>query len=169
MASNQYPFSIADVYPYAESYTDQKSTSAIDWTSELGQTLLPLIQTWAKKIPGIAQDMGQTLQDQYSSLMRGALQPQAFQGTLNQLANKGILNSSISSNALSDAALRIAQGIGKQGYTSAIQGIEQQLQIPGKLAELAELARTEKSETTSRSEESDQLAPYQLMADLLTY
>ena len=156
-------------YPSSGSSSIQRSESAIDWTSGLGQTLLPLIRTWAKKVPGIAQDMGQTLQDQYNSLMRSALQPQAFQGVLNQLANRGVLDSSITKDALSDTASRIAQKIGEQGYLSVLEGLQAQMGVPQILSKLAELARSAKTQAVSQSEYSNPLAPYELMARMMMY
>ena len=156
-------------YPYSSSSSAQNSTSAIDWSSQLGQTLLPMIQNWSKRIPGLAENLSETLQGQYKTMMREALQPQAFQGVLNQLANRGVLDSSITSNALSDTASRIAEGIGKQGYLSALQGIDAQMRVPGMLGQIAELARTSEAQAVSRAESGNPLAPYELMAKMMMY
>jgi len=157
------------LFPHSGSSSKQGSKTAIDWSTPLGQTLLPMIQAGAKNLPGLAENLGQTLQNQYQTLMRESLQPQAFQGILNQLASKGVLDSSVASNALSRTASDIAQRIGQQGYLSALKGIETKMNVPGMLGNLAELARVSEAQSVSRSEQANPLAPYELMARMLMY
>jgi len=167
-------FSIPEgAYPQSSSYgwNASQSEEAIDWNSALGRTLLPLIQGGAQNLPVLAGKLGDTLQGQYNSLMRQALGPDAFQGTLNQLAGKGVLNSSVAGNTLANTASTIAGEIGDRGYLSYLQGLQTQMQVPGMLGQLAELARRKDATSVSQqgSQSSNQLAPYELMASLLMY
>lgn len=154
-------------YPRSQSSSESESTNAIDWSSPLGQTLLPMIQERASMLPGLADSLSGTLQGQYNSLMRQSLQPQAFQGVLNQLAGRGVLSSTVAEGALSGTASQIARDIANQGYMSQLQGVAAQMKVPGMLGQLAELARVAETQSTSQQEYSDPLAPYTLMAQLL--
>lgn len=156
-----------NVYPSSSSSSSSESTDAINWSSPLGATLLPMIQEGAAALPGLADSLSGTIQGQYNSLMRQSLQPQAFQGVLNQLASSGVLSSSAAENALAGTASQIAQDIANQGYMSQLQGVAAQMKVPGMLGQLAELARVAETQTTSQQEYSDPLAPYTLMAQLL--
>jgi hypothetical protein len=160
-------------YPESSSYgwNASQSEEAIDWNSALGRILLPLIQGGAQNLPVLAGKLGNTLQGQYNSLMRQALGPDAFQGTLNQLAGKGILNSSMAGDTLANTASTIAGEIGNRGYLSYLQGLQTQMQAPGMLGQLAELARRKDAISVSQqgSQSSNKLAPYELMASLLMY
>ena len=100
--------------------------------------------------------MGQTVQDQYSNLMNQAMGPQAFQGTLNQLAQRNMLNSSVAGNALAQTAVPIAQAVGNQGWQSALAGQQAQMQVPTSLAQLAQLGQESNNMSTGASTSSGQ-------------
>lgn len=135
-----------DTYP--------SSSSGIDWNSGYGSDLLKSLTNSINQLPQMAQQFGDTLQGQYSNLMKRSLSPDMFQGTLNNLASRGMLGSSEAGNAMGRTAKDIMNTVGDRAYESQLQGLQQQMQLPGLLGQLAQLLQTSKS--------SDPLAPYQL-------
>jgi len=154
-----------DVYPTSKS--TQQSSSGMDWGNEFGQTLMPALQQSTQQLPGLLSSLTPTLQGQYSSLMKQALGPEAFQGTLNQLSNKGMLNSTVAGDAMAGTASNIATNVGNKGYESLLQGLLAQTQLPGQLGNLGQLLQ--KSESTGESITEQPNAPYELMAKMLMY
>ena len=104
-----------------------------------------------------ARKMGPLLKGQYSSLMRQALGPGAFQGTLNNLASRGVLDSFVARDALSRTGSNIAKNIGNMGYMAQLQGMRAKMALPGMWA------------NAMNSATQDQLAPYQIMSRMLMY
>jgi len=155
----------SDVYPYTKQ--SQQSQTGMDWGSDFGQTLSPLLQQSAQQLPGLLSGISPAIQGQYSSLMKQALGPEAFQGTLNQLANKNMLNSSVAGDAMSKTASNIATQVGNQGYNSLLQGLLAQTQLPSQLGNLGQLLQTSQSSGESITEQP--LAPYELLAKMLMY
>ena len=161
-----YNFDIpSDVYPYSKSTT--QSRTGLDWGTDFGQVLQPLLQESTQQLPGLLSGLVPTLQGQYSNLMKKALGPQAFQGTLNQLAQRGMLDSTVAGDALSKTATNIMSDIGDKGYTSLLQGLLAQTQLPTQLGNLGQLLQTSTSAGESITEQP--LAPYELMARMLMY
>jgi len=174
--------------------TESRSTSrsGINWSSPVASGLLPQLLSTARQLPEIAENLGETLQGQYSNIMRQALSPEAFQGTLTTLANRGLLNSSIANEALANVASAIARNIANQAYTSALQAEMAKMKVPSLLGELVALGRESTSGALSKSTDparllsalarlgertrswresesfdENPLAPYQLMASML--
>lgn len=137
----------------ANSLQQSGGQSGIDWNSPLTQAILPGLMSSGQALPGLANQMGDTLQGQYSNLMRQALGPQAFQGTLNQLADRNMLNSSVAGNALAGTASQIAGQVGNQAFQSQLAGQQAQMNVPTSLADLAKLGQqsTQQSLGTSQS------------------
>jgi len=111
--------------------------------------------------------MGETLQDRYKSLMGTALRQQAFQGTLNQLAGRNILDSSVAASALAQTAVPIMQQIGDIGFQSALAQQQAQVGLPSMLAQIAGLGQTGVSAGGAISRSQDPLAPYKLLSQFL--
>ena len=161
-----YNFNIpSEVYPYSQSSTQSKSGT--DWGSQYGTTLLPLLQQSTEQLPGFLSQISPLLQGQHTSLLKKALSPEAFQGTLNQLASRGVLDSSIASDTLSKTATGLISEIGDKAYTSNLQGLLSQAQLPNMFGGLADLLK--KTESVSESITEQPLAPYELMANMLMY
>lgn len=139
------------------------STTGMDWNSPVGKTILPYLQQAISGLTDRTNQLPGMLQSLYGGLMRNALGPQAFQGTLNQLGSRNILNSSVASNAMADVASNIAKNIGQAGYNSALAGLQQQLALPGNLANLANTVAGK----TAGSTYLDPLAPYKLFASMM--
>ncbi len=132
------------------------SQGGINWQNPLMQALLPSLMSSGTGLQGVADNMGQTLQDQYSALMRQSLGPQAFQGTLNQLAGRNMLNSSVAGNALAQTALPISQMIGNQAFQSQLAGQQAKMQVPTTLSDLARLGQETSGTGTSQSTSQQQ-------------
>ena len=138
----------------AQSLQNAMGQTGINWQNPLNTAILPSLISSAQALPGLAQNMGQTAQNQYSSLMNQALGPQAFQGTLNELASRNMLNSSVAGNAMAQMATPIAQAIGNQGFLSALAGQQAQMQVPTSLAQLAQLGQESTNQSTGSSTSS---------------
>lgn len=156
-----------------KSGSSSSSWGGINWKSPFMKDLLPYLQDAPGKLIGAVDNMGQTLNDQYANLMRRGLGPEAYQGTLNQLAQKGMLNSSVAGDSMASATKGISKMIGDQAFDSMLGQYSAQMQVPSILAQLAQLGQESKtssgSSSTSTSASSNPLAPYELMASLLKY
>lgn len=155
------------LYPTATSISGSRSRTGMDWGSPFMQQITPMLTTAAGKLPGTVEQMGETLQDRYKDLMGMALGPQAFQGTLNQLAGRNILDSSMVPAALAQAAIPIMQQIGDIGFQSALAQQQAQMGLPSMLAGIAGLGQTATGETGAISRSQDPLAPYNLLSQFL--
>lgn len=138
----------------------QKSIAGIDWES------IPFLQQLSNKIGTFidamptSEQLASQVQGQFSNLMKNALSPRALQGTMNTLARRGILNSKIASDTLSDTASNITQTLGESGYQSVLDAMKAQYALPQVLGDLARTGYTSRSE--------DPLGPYRLMLQMLS-
>ena len=154
-------------FPRSESSSSSSSWSGMNWNTPFGKSVLGPLMSSIGQLPGLAKALPGTLQGMYSNLMRGSMGPEAFQGTLNSLANRGVLGSSVAENAMGSAASGIASNVGQRGYESFLQGLQAQMNVPSMLAQIAQLARESRSSGTSSASSSNPLAPYELFAKLL--
>lgn len=134
------------------------SQSGVNWESDFMKNLAPILQGQISGLPGLTQALPGNIQDAYSNLMRQALGPEAFQGTLNQLANRNILQGTPAENIMSQTATDIAQSIGNKGFEALAQGYGKQMQVPGILSSIAAQLGPE-----STAEQKNLLAVYQAM------
>ena len=140
----------------AQSAQNSAGQSGVNWGNPLNTAILPSLIQSAQGLTGVANNMGQTVQDQYSSLMNQAMGPQAFQGTLNELASRNMLNSSVAGNAMAQTAVPIAQAVGNQGFQSALAGQQAKMQVPTSLAQLAQLGQESTNQSTGASTSTGQ-------------
>jgi hypothetical protein len=138
-----------------------RSESGINWDSPVAQALLDQLIESGQNLPGLASSIGETLQNQYSNLMNQALGPEAFQGTMNELAAKGMLDSTVASNAMASTAKGIAQMVSDKMFDSMLAQQQQEMQVPGMLADLIGLAQESINENP--------LAPYELLSQFMFY
>jgi hypothetical protein len=136
----------------AQSLQNSAGQSGIDWSNPLTAAILPSLISSGQGLQGVANNVGQTVQDQYSNMMNQAMGPQAFQGTLNELASRNMLNSSVAGNAMAQTAVPIAQAIGNQGFQSALAGQQAQMQVPTTLSQLAQLGQQSTQQSTGTSQ-----------------
>ena len=158
--NNEQQFDVpTDVFPFSFN----TSTSGMNWGGPVASSLLDLITNTAQQIPGIAESLPGMIQDTYGQIMQNALGPDAFQGVLNNLAAKGMIDSSVASDAMSQTAQKIMQDIGGKAFQSSIEGAEAQLNVPSLLSQIAGLDQQNQSMGLSASP----LDPYQIMSSIL--
>lgn len=119
--------------------TSGTTSSGIDWGSPGVSGLLDQIKDWTGRASGMAENVIPNINNFYGNMMRNALGPQAFQGTLNTLRERNMLDSSVAENALANTATGIAGNIGGQGLNTYLKGYDTQMQMPGMLTELANM------------------------------
>lgn len=156
-----------NLYPTSSSSSSSSSWNGINWNSPFIQGILPSLTSSALKVPKIAEALPGFLQGQYNSMMKEAMGPTAFQGTLDTLAAKNILRSSVASDAMSKVASEIAKAIAKQGWQAQLAGQQAMMNVPSILAQLAQLGQESRSSSSSSSSQSDPLAPYRLIAEIM--
>lgn len=160
-----------DLFPTSQSSqsTSSSSRSGINWNSPFMQALLPQLNNSLNQLPSTLDNMQRTLQDQQTNLARQSLGPQALQGTLNNLAANGMINSSVAGDALSKTASTIMQDVLNRGYESALAGQQARLALPSALAGVAQLGQesSSSSRSSASSSSSNPLAPYELAASIL--
>ncbi len=145
------------------------SKSGINWSLPFLKDLQPRLLGSADTAIDAAENMSGTLQDQYSNMMRRAMGPEAFQGTLNQLAQRGMVNSTQGENAMSGAAKGIAKMIADQAFQSLLAGEQAKMQVPSILAQLAQLGQETTSSSGSRGSSNSvsyQAPDYRLLAEI---
>jgi len=77
-------------------------------------------------------------------------------GILNNLASRGVLNSSVASDAISKGMGNVVNQTAQKGYEAAALGSSMKAELPKLLAAVAELGKY--------SETSNPLQPYALLA-----
>lgn len=97
-------------------------------------------QSWAQaqRLPGMADAYAAELDRAARYAGRQALQnPAQYQGVLNGLARRGILNSSLAGNAMSGATRGLMQALAANAYQAAAQGQQARMNVPGIMAQIA--------------------------------
>jgi len=135
------------------------SSAGIDWGSPGVAGLLDQIKNWTSTSSGLAQNATSNIGNFYNNLMRESLGPQAFQGTLNSLRSRNMLNSSVASDALANAQSNIAGDIGNRAFDTYLKGYDTQMQMPNMLAQLANALGGQSTTST------DPMAVYRLLFD----
>jgi len=139
--------------------TTGQTASGIDWGSPGVAGLLDQIKGWISRSSGLAQNAQANIGNYYNNLMRESLGPQAFQGTLNNLRSRNMLNSSVASDALATAQSNIAGDIGNRAFDTYLKGYDTQMQMPNMLAQLANALGGQSTTST------DPMAVYRLLFD----
>lgn len=161
-----------DVYPYggSQSQSASASYSGVDMNNPFIKALMePLIGS-AENLMSIAEGIPGIVGDRYNNLVRTALGPEAFQGTLNNLAARGMLDSTVASDALGRTATGLIQPLLDKGYQSILASELAKMEVPSALTSvLSNLGRVSRgvSEGGSRSFNADPSVPYRTMANIL--
>jgi len=119
---------------FSTSNVNQAMKSGIDWTSPVASALLPSVTETALNLPGMAETAGTQAQEKYVNLMNQAMGPQNFQGYLNALGARGVLDSSLTQSTLANAAQQTAQAIGKQAFDASLANTQESMKVPGYLS-----------------------------------
>lgn len=141
------------------------------------QLLTAILPQLTQSIGGLNAVPGQTADAasrMYGNLSRQALE-QSLPDILNQLAGRGVLNSSVGSDAISNAAMQIIPNFANAGYQSQIDAGNQRMQIPNILGTLLGLGNYSQGSSTgmglntsqNASQSSNPLEPYQLLSNFL--
>ena len=165
-----------DAYPSSSSSSSNQSTSSsktgINWESPVAAGLLDSLLNSGNNLQTYTDNLGKSLQNQYQNMLRQAMNPANFQGVLNSLSNRRVLNSDIASDTMSKFASAIASDIANKNFEAQVQQAQAQMQVPTILANLMSLGNesTSQSQSTgqSQSESSDKSALYQILANLLS-
>ena len=146
--------------------TSGTTSAGIDWESPGVSGLLDQIKKWTGRASGMAENVIPNINNFYGNMMRNALGPQAFQGTLNDLRERNILDSSVASDALAKAGSNIAGQIGGQGLDTYLKAYDTQIQMPGLLASMANLGgktTTTTGETSGTGAQTNPIDVYRLI------
>ena len=135
------------------------SSSGIDWNNPFVAGLTNAVSDSYLNLGDTVSGMSDTLTDRYNNLIRTSLGPQAFQGTMNDLAANNMLDSSVASDALAKTASNIIPGITDKAFEADLSQIALQSQLPGIGAGLLSLGQ--------QSQTQNPLQPYELMSQLL--
>ncbi len=156
-----------DVYPTTTSTGSSSSRSGINWDNPLNKAILPNLIGAGQGLQGYVDTLGAGLQDKYANQMRRAFSPENFQGVLNSLSNRGMLNSTIAENTLAKGSNLAAKTIADQAFEANIAQAQNQMAVPGILANIASLGQQTTSDSKTSSTSTNPLAPYELMSSLM--
>jgi len=150
------------------------------YRNAIASGVLPQLLSAVAGLNNVPGQTAQAAQSMYGNLSRQALE-QSMPDILNQLASRGVLNSSVGSDAISNSANTIIPQFANAGYQSQIDAGKMQMQIPNILGTLMGLGNFNTSEgtnlsnstssglssATNTSQSSDPLEPYQLLSNFL--
>ncbi len=134
------------------------STTGIDFNSPGAAGLLDQIREWTGRATGLARGAEGNINNFYRNMLSNALRPEAFQGTLNSLRSRNILDSSVASNALGTAASGISRSVGDQALGSYLKSVDLQMGVPGMLSQLAQALGTKTATADSTAETTTDLS-----------
>lgn len=165
-----------DLYPKSESSSTSKSTSTSysglgDDASNtiLGATLPGLTET-AGNLSTLPQTYSDAALNQYKTQSRDDIEA-AIPAVLESMNSKGMVNSSVASDTLSNTLSEIVKSYSEKGYDSVMDSAEMAMEIPEILSGIASLASQSVGETESESESNylseDQLAPLESFQNFL--
>jgi len=138
----------------------RRSFSGIDWqASPVMKNIEKTLSNYVRRLPKLAEDFNETLQNQYANFMRN-IAPTAFQDTLNNLSSRRMINSSVARDAMSDTMSDITEQVGNKAYESYLQGLLAQMGIPTQLGQLASLGQV--------SRYTDPTFPYEFLLRLVS-
>lgn len=133
------------------------SFSGLDsgYRNELMGGVIPQLTQSASGLSGQVDKYVDNASSLYQNLTNQAMQRQ-LPGLLGSLANRGMLNSSVASNAIGGGAAEIAKAYGNKLHESGMQGAQMQMQIPSILGALAQLGQYQKANSESNTSSSSQ-------------
>ncbi len=154
--------------PYSAQQSSNVSAEdvGIDWSDPFASQILPMLTQTAQGLPSLASGMEDTLTTGYSEMLRNALGPGAFQPTLNDLSKRGMINSTVASDALRGTATNISNSISNQAFAAKLASQQAQMGVPTALGDLAKLAQTstKRQQAQSSALQEDPSAPYAIQA-----
>jgi hypothetical protein len=122
----------------------------------------------AKDLPGMADQIGSATLGKFTNMLKQATGPEGFQGTINDLASRGMIESSVAGDAMARTRRDLTTDIQNKGFDAILASLMAKLQVPGMLGSMAGLAQTTTSSTGSSTQQSNPLAPYELAASIIS-
>ena len=141
-----------DAYP--------QSSQKINW--DQNQLMSNILNELTGKVGTMGSDIDAAADksnEYYSRLIKDALGPEGFRGTLNTLSDRNVLRSSEAGNALARTAGDLTRGLLQDSYGGSINALNRKTEIPERLGNLAQLG------TETASSNKGQL--YAMLADIL--
>lgn len=132
------------------------SKSGLDdpYRATILDTLVPRLTESVTNYRTDIDDSTQAAKEMYASLAKGAMK-EGTQGILNDLASRGILNSSVAGDAFAKGFSNISRDVADKGFQSAMMAAGMKADESNMLGNLINLGKY--------SESTNTLAPYDLM------
>jgi len=162
--------------PFSQSESGSQEVSqsqqGVDWTDPFAQQILPVLTQSATALPKTLETLRGTMDTSYAQMLKDALGEDAFYGTLNDLAKRGVIDSSVASDSLKNVARDIARDIANKKYATQLELGKMEMGIPTQLGQLAELAKraeaTSQANAGSYAYEEDPLKAYETNAKYIS-
>lgn len=151
----QFPSGL-EVYPSSTSYSGLPS----DYTNKLLSSLMPSMVRSVKNYPGQVNKMYDAAMTGYGEQLRNQLKTN-IPSAINNLANRGVLDSTVASKTLADVTQQANRDYAEKGYQAAMTKAAMQAQAPTLLAQIAQLG------ASSQTKYTDPTEMYKVMAQLL--
>jgi len=158
-----------DVYPWSKSTTKSTSYSGLSggYSDQLMEMLYPLLQPAIENyIPNIDKYTSEAF-GMYNQSMNNML-TEMLPDILGEYGNKGVLSSTVMSDALSDTSTNLARTALEKQYDTAMQAALLKTQLPTMLGQLMNLGKVSTSEGGTTSYSEDQTQMYQIIAQMLS-
>ena len=153
-----------------------------EYGTSILQNTVPTMNNLVKNYPQYAQQAMDDSMNSYGSLMKSAYQS-VLPSVLNDLAGKNVLNSSVASDAIGNAANTVMSAIEPQAYNASANYFNTMANAPTMLGNIAQLGQysesanqstnqssssgTSSSTGTSESYTEDQTKPYEILYNLI--
>lgn len=141
-----------------------------NYRNQIASGTIPQLLQAVSGLNSVPQQTANAATNLYSNMLNQGINS-SLQGVLNQLASRGILNSSVASDTLSKTAQDLIQTNANNAYQSQIDSGKMQMLIPNILSSIMGLSSYNQGNTsstgTSGSYASDPLEPYTMLANFL--
>ena len=132
------------------------------YRDKLLETLIPQLGDSAMNMPKNIDDATEGAYGSYRTQLKNVLD-NYVPTVVNNLANRGVLDSTVASNAIQETQSKAIHDFANQGYDAAVQNALLKTQIPEMLTKMAQLGTFSKSTSNS----NDPVAIYNTMSGLL--
>jgi hypothetical protein len=145
-----------DKYPRSDSY----SGLAPLYRAKIEKGIIPELVSRAKALPETIDRYTQNAARLYERQARQTIEG-SLPGLLAQLGRRGMLDSSVAADAISQLGTQIVPTYANRAYSAGMTAAQMQAGVPGVLSGIANLARYGKTHY------ENPLAPYQLLSNFV--
>lgn len=145
-----------DKFPRSDAY----SGLAVPYREKIEQGIIPELVARAKALPETIDRYTQNAARLYERQSRQALEG-SLPGLLARLGRRGMLNSSVAADAISELGARLVPTFANRAYDAGMTAAKMQAGVPGVLTAIANLARY------SKTHYENPLAPYQMLSNFV--